>query len=317
MIEFKALEKTPNCAKDKTHYYCDYIELIALCESEDGLSSSDVYDRFQEDERIQDIGSKDGAETNEAWLASIESWFVELEVRSEAYGDKYPFEFVDSRFALKKQLDDFSYIYIGLLLCSCLRYVENKSILSSAFEFASWCAMKRYLPETSEVHIFGVSSRNPGKYVGSLEEKVRLLSEDTGYPVSSRPNVFRERDNGDGGVDIIAWVPFSQDINLDKKLLFIGQSASTMGWPEKQHSSRRLLSFLDIETTTINTLYVPYDMRDSERNIKEWTIVTTDVLFDRHRLFTLLRPDELFSGQVGLEFRQAIQSAIEFEEDIV
>ena len=58
MIKFKILEKTPSCAMDKTHHYCDYIELITLCNGVDGLSSSDIYVRFLEDEQIKEIGSE-------------------------------------------------------------------------------------------------------------------------------------------------------------------------------------------------------------------------------------------------------------------
>lgn len=317
MIEFKILEKTPSCARDKTHHYCDYIELITLCDGADGLSNSDIYDRFLEDEKIKEIGTEDGAESNEAWVAEINTWFSELAVRTSAYGEDYPFEFRRNRFLLKDNLNDYHYIYLGLLLCSSLRYIENSSVFSSAFEYASLCAMKEYLPELAEVHIFGVSSRNEGQYTGSLENKIRKLAEDTNHPVSSRPNTFRSGDNGDGGVDIIAWLPFDEDINLDKKLLFIGQSASTMEWANKQHSGERLHTYLDIETTSLNTLYVPYDMRDYERNIKEWTRVTTDILFDRHRMFKLLIPERLFSGELGVEFKQLIQSAVDFEESIL
>ncbi|WP_305404325.1 hypothetical protein [Photobacterium leiognathi] len=116
MIEFKILEKTPDCARDKTHHYCDYIELIALCSDEDGLSNSDIYDRFLDDGRISEIGSEDGAESNESWVAEIGNWFSELSARVIAYGDSYPFHFVEDRFALKQEIDDSHCVYLGLLL---------------------------------------------------------------------------------------------------------------------------------------------------------------------------------------------------------
>ena len=316
MIEFKILEKTPTCAKDKTHYYCDYMELIALSAGTDGISSSDIYDRYQEDQRINEIGSRMGAETNEAWMSDIENWFLEITSRIEAYGDKYPFSYSKGRLIVSQNLSEGQLMYIGLLLCSSLRYIENSSAFSSAFEYASLCAMKRYLPAYAEVHIFGVSSHAP-RYTGSLRDKIELLSADISFPVSSRPNVFRELDNGDGGIDIIAWLPFQQDINLDKKLLFVGQSAATMDWGRKQSSIDRLKTYLDIETSLLNVLYVPFDMRDVDRNIREWTLVTTDILFDRHRLLELLDPNELFSGTIGENFKVLIESAVSYEEDIV
>ena len=57
-------------------------------------------------------------------------------------------------------------------------------------------------------------------------------------------------------------------------------------------------------------------MRDYDRNIREWTLVTTDILFDRQRMIKLLRPNELFSGELGVEFKGIIDSAVEYEEEI-
>lgn len=317
MIEFYNLEKTPNCARDKTHYYCDYVELLALINGIDGVSNSDVYDRFLEDDKISDIGSLRGSEQNESWVSEIDRWFGEIEARSVAYGDSYPFFLDDRRVVRKSNISDFQKIYVGLLLCSSMRNISNSSILSSAFEYASFCAMKNYLPPLSEVHLFGVSSGVISRYSGSLESKIKKLSEDTGYRVSSRKNLFRRIDNGDGGADIVAWIPFGNDINRDKKLFFVGQSASTMRWPEKQLSGARLKTYLDIENTVMNVLYVPYDMRDYDRDFKESGQITTDILFDRHRMINLLTPDDLFSNDTGVEFKAAIDFALDFEEDIV
>lgn len=46
MIEFKLLHKTPNETLCNSHYYCDYLELLALVDCDDGLSINDIYDRF-------------------------------------------------------------------------------------------------------------------------------------------------------------------------------------------------------------------------------------------------------------------------------
>lgn len=317
MIEFNKLDKTPNCAKDKTHHYCDYVELIALVNGSDGVSNSDIYDRFLEDDRIASIGSELGAEVNESWVSSIDTWITEIRSRIIAYEECYPFLFCDGRIVRKAELTERNHIYIGLLLCSCLRNFDNTSILSSSFEYASFCAMKKYLPNIAEVHIFGVSSGTVGRYTGSLEIKMRKLAGDTGYNLKSRPNLFRRVDNGDGGADIVAWVPFNNDSNMDKKLFFIGQSASTMAWPDKQHSGERIKSYLDIENTVLNVLYVPYDMRDYDRNIQEWGQVTTDILFDRQRMINLLDPEDLFSGNIGQQFKSVIEYAASYSEGIV
>lgn len=317
MIEFKSLEKTPTHSQDKSHYFCDYIELIVLCDGEDGVSVSDIYDRFLEDERIQEIGSDNGAEANEKWISKIEDWFSEIEARIFAYGDHYPFELLDRRLKLKSVQTDENLVYLGLLLCSSLSYLDKTDIFTSAFEYLSFCATKNYLPKIAEVHIFGVSSKNNLRYTGSLEKKIRKFAVDINESVSSKPNVFRDRDNGDGGLDIVAWVPFESDINLDKKQLFVGQSASGLNWKDKQASVDRLKNYINLATAPLNVLYVPFDFRDSERQFSENYLITSDLIFDRYRLIKLLTPDVVFDGELGIKFKSHIESAIEFEEDLV
>ena len=317
MIDFVNLESTPDIARDLTHHYCDYVELLALVDSDNGVSRSDVYDRFLEDSRISGVGSEEGGKSYDQWTSEIDDWFTELSSRALAYSDTYPFEFHAGLFTLKDNLTDRQYLYLGLLLCSLLRYVQSRSSLSSAFECLCLYATKSYLPHIAEVHLFGVSSGNSSRYEGNLETRIRLLAEDMNFPVSNRPNLFRNRDNGDGGVDVVAWLPFNNDSNLDKKLVLIGQSASTLEWATKQHSVERLRSFLNIENNFLNTLYVPYDMRDASRNLSNWSLITVDILFDRHRILQLVQPDEFFSSSLGRSMYELIDAAVFFEEDIV
>ncbi|XQF94090.1 hypothetical protein ACOBV9_22410 (plasmid) [Pseudoalteromonas espejiana] len=116
MIDFKPLEVTPKQAFSKSHYYCDYIELLALLDCDDGVSQSDIYDRFYDDSVIEDIGTEDGSETNEIWNHRIQNWFTEIESRAFFYSDFYPFEFQNGRLKKRADLSDRRLTYIGLLL---------------------------------------------------------------------------------------------------------------------------------------------------------------------------------------------------------
>ena len=79
MIDFKPLEVTPKQAFSKSHYYCDYIELLALLDCDDGVSQSDIYDRFYDDSVIEDICS------GQLILATVlESWYL----TSDSFGAK-------------------------------------------------------------------------------------------------------------------------------------------------------------------------------------------------------------------------------------
>ena len=317
MIEFKSLNNLPDTALSKSHYYCDYIELIVLCDSDDGVAVNDIYDRFLEGERISDIGSEDGAISNEKWNSRIQCWFDQLVTRGESYGDDYPFEFIDGRISLKNDMNDRQKLYLGLLLCSLLSYIENSATFTSVFEKISCEATKSYLPAGAEVHVFGKSSATDTKYQGTLMNKVRELATDLSVKVTCSDDDFRKYDNGDGGVDVVAWVPFSNDTNLERKQIFLGQSASGKNWNTKQGSVDRMFNYLNLPRNVQNLLFVPFDFRDENRNFSEKGEITSELIFDRHRLMNLIDPDVIFNDDLGVLFQSKINASIDFEEDIV
>ncbi|MER2497059.1 hypothetical protein ABS858_13255 [Vibrio neptunius] len=317
-IDFKPLETTPSKAYSKSHYFCDYIELLALCDSDDGVSQSDVYDRFLEDGKINDIGSENASESNESWNNRIYLWFSEIESRAHFYGDGYPFEIYNGRLKKKDTLVDIHFVYFSLLLSSLISYIRNYHVLTSTFELISSLALSNYLPRVSRVHIFGVSSLDNDRYTGSLENKMTLLASDLNLTKSTKANVFKQGDNGDGGVDLVAWVPFEGDPTLAYFQIYLCQCAAGKDWTKKQASVERVENYLiDIPDNTQNVLFVPYDFRDAERYFSEPGEITASLVFDRHRILTLVEPNEVFSGKVGKELKNYIETAVEFEEDIV
>ncbi|MFQ2321127.1 hypothetical protein ACK32P_10605 [Aeromonas dhakensis] len=318
MIELRSFSKTPEQALSKSHYYCDYIELIALCDCDDGVSISDIYDRFLDDRRISGIGSDEGSEYSERWSGYISNWFRELAIREATYGEFYPFTYDGNRLMVRQEFSVKNKIYVILLLCSMLQYIEQYHVLTSLFEKCSLYTMKGYLPDFAEVHLFGVSSNLNPLFTGSLENKYKVLAKKLGLTISSKPNVFREHDNGDGGLDIIAWIPFKDDPNVDRKLIFLGQSAAGKDWRKKQASVERAGNYLiDLPANTQNVLFVPYDFRDFERNFSESGEITSSLIFDRYRMLSLIKVDDFYNGDV----RDTISDIIEYisnqEEDIV
>ncbi|HHH2114901.1 TPA: hypothetical protein ACPZUT_000231 [Yersinia enterocolitica] len=318
MIEFKSLSSTPNETLCNSHYYCDYIELLALVDCDDGVAISDIYDRFLEDEKITDIGTENNGRTSEIWSSRINSWFAEVSSRAANYGDYYPFVFDGIRIKKKGSIADIHHIYICLLLCSLLKYLEGYHQVTTIFEKLSYYALKNYLPDSAEVHIFGVSSDRSSKYIGSLEDKFTLLARDLGLTRSLRANIFRPGDNGDGGVDIVAWIPFRGDLNLEHKQIFLGQSASGKNWSSKQASVARVKNYLaDLPDNTQNILFVPFDFRDSDRNFCQNDEITASIIFDRHRMIKLIDLNDMYNDVLNDSFQEVISCALAFEEDII
>ncbi|MDE9432678.1 hypothetical protein [Xenorhabdus bovienii] len=318
MIEFKPLSRTPNETLCNSHYFCDYIELLALVDCDDGISINDVYDRFLEDGKITGIGSELGSEINEDWMGRITNWFTELNSRATHYSIYYPFIYNGSRIKKKDSLSEVNYLYIFLLLCSSLKYIEKYQCVTTIFEKLSYFAMKKYLPDIAEVHVFGISSDRNSRYNGSLEKKFIKLSKDLGLTMSNRSNIFKTGDNGDGGIDIIAWVPFKDDPNMDRKQIFMGQSASGKNWANKQASVDRVKNYLiDLPDNSQNVLFVPYDFRDFDRNFCQSNEITASIIFDRHRILNLVSYDDIVHDSLGNTFQSIIDYTLDYEEDIV
>lgn len=318
MIEFKLLDKTPDETLCNSHYYCDYIELLALVDCDDGLSIDDIYDRFFENNKISDIGTENGSTINEEWLGRISGWFEEINCRVSNYGDNYPFLYDGNRIKKIDNIGENHYIYILLLLCSLLRYINGYHFLTTLFEQISYAALKKYLPTTAEVHIFGVSSERNSRYSGSIEYKYNLLAQDLGLTRSNRPNVFRDGDNGDGGVDIVAWIPFRNDSNLDRKQIFLGQSASGKNWANKQASVDRVKNYImDLPSNAQNILFVPYDFRDCNRYFCQSDEITASIIFDRHRIINLININDIYHSTWIEPIQEIIDYTLSFEEDII
>ncbi|MCV6590968.1 MAG: hypothetical protein OIF57_18395 [Marinobacterium sp.] len=327
MFEFGNLDSTPSESKYKSHYYCDYVELVSLCEPDDIVSVSDIYDRFYEDGKVShgvsslgDSNSDDGdaCEPDERWVIRITEWFDILAVRMSVYGESYPFEVSGTSIRLKDNLSSQARLYLALLISSSLKYVDsNRNLFTSAFEEISSLTLRSYLPPSGRAYVFGKSSASDSRYEGSLKEKMSALAKDLGVKVVANDEDFQYYDTGDGGVDIVAWVPFDQDVNKDCIQLLFAQCAAGKNWDSKQNSVVKLKNYLNLPDGAQNVLFVPYDLRGANRQYTERTEITASVVFDRYRILSLLDANTLWAKSTGEQLDSAVQSAIEYELDIV
>jgi len=328
MLEVRNIATPPDRTYSKSHYYSDYIELVALLSSDDLVAEQDIYDRFYDSGVINEdnntigtddwVGSEYTSEYVQRWNDRILQWFALLESRARSYGENYPFIVTPNSIQLKEQLSEQNKIYLGLLLASSSRYYNKQPLLTTIFEEISNIAMSGYLGGSSSVHCFGVSSLQNNRYTGSLQDKMTQLANDIDCELTTRQHLFREGDNGDGGVDIVAWLPFPNDICLSRTQMFLGQSATGKNWSTKQGSVARIRNYINIPDTSLNTLFVPYDMRDIERRYDEEGEITASIVFDRYRIISLIDDESLvWQSERGPEFLQVIEQAISFEEDIV
>jgi hypothetical protein len=299
------LENLPEVAYANTHQWADYLELLCLMDCDGLLSKADVQDRvrpraddFQEGGEGLPTSTDDEprGKITDNWDAEIIEWYKHLAYRSQAFGDSYPFLINDARdeISTKSNLDLNQKLYVSLLLSANLGYIgADHHRLTSSFEVLSVEVLKGCLPNGAEVHLFGTSPLLPKRYTGNLWTKINKLASDLKERVIAPETDFTATNVGDGGLDIIGWIPCGDEMN--GLLAVFGQSACTPHWVRKQASSapeawRRRMTFT---ATPYNMVFIPYCLRNADGT---WHVGSSiqSVLMDRQRMIFLLKNRNAF-----------------------
>jgi len=323
----KDINKTPTISLYKSHYFCDYIEFISLVNHNEVITRSDIYDRFYDDDRIKiekdlndtDLGNKI-SEIVDKWESSILNWFKILKGRETIFKKFYPFKINnENSIILKSNLTTENKLYIFLLLNSSQKYLsKNKNLLTSDFEELSLIALKNYLPTKALSYRFGKSMLDYDRYKGKLINKIDLLAEDLKYKIQYDEKDFDDNDNGDGGLDLVSWIPFDNDENQNNMQIVLSQCATGKEWYKKQYETDKVTSnFINFKTKVNSAIFIPYDGRREDRKFTEQKEILNDVwLFDRIRILNLL--DKNKEEALSLKsFDVIVNRIIDFEEDII
>lgn len=289
------LEKSPSSSD--IHIWSDYIELLCLVNQDGTISAADVIDRIQEIEEITPIPDEDEiidepAQKNDLLEKKSSDWFRHIEYRAGVFGEFYPFRISDDKNTIfvKDLLSLQHKLYIFFLLSSNLRYVKGYiHNLTTSFEKLSKEALRSCLPRTAEIHTFGTSESRIGRYRGNLWAKINTLAEDIKVKVHIAEDKFSPNNVGDGGLDIVAWIPTGD--TAGGLFCMFGQCACTEKWVTKQHSSspqtwRSILTFV---TPPSNIIFIPFCFRDSEGEWYKPQDIHETIVFDRVRLIHLLK----------------------------
>ena len=309
----------PDSRYFNAHYFCDYIELVALVSNTDEVSAADIIGRFYDDDSDAfGQGTPEYSERVGDWESKVLDWFAILETRQEAYGDSYPFLVVSRNLiSLKAELSEQHEVYLFFLLCSNLAAVarSHRSNLTSDFESIANLAFKKYLPPNSECHVFGKSANENDRYTGNIRNKVELFAEDIGCQEVFEDDFFAENDSGDYGLDIVAWSPIGGDLHLKNIQIYLGQCATGKDWLKKQSEPEKIMNAIHGIHRSIVTLFVPYDCRNSDRSFNDKSNITTSLIFDRCIIVSILSDNtQVFSI---LASRQLVLDAVQYQEDIV
>lgn len=262
---------------------------LAYIETE-GVDNQD--DTEKEQEPLVEEASQGPAQFRDAITGRAGDVFRYLEDRAERFSSTYPFT-VDSsrRLITTKELTQSRRIYIFLLSCASFRYVEHKAVqtsLASRFELLGLEVVRRMLPATNEVHLFGANSITHGKYTGTLKQKIEMLAADLGEKSLLTDDDFETGDSGDNGLDVVAWM--SHDDSLPGKLAVFGQAACTPQWISKQHSSspETWSAVMTLMSSPLNFTMIPFDFRRPGGTWYSKRHIHKSMVIDRQRIINYL-----------------------------
>jgi hypothetical protein len=277
-VVFKNLTTNISDSFNDLFYHCDFLEINSLARGELGIDE-DYLEALYPTKGIDDF---------------VELFSL-LESRMNRYGDSYPFDvnYDDKRLQLKSNLTEINKLYIFFVMCSRNeKIIYQGNTLESDFEHISTLALKKYLPTHAAVYHFGKSSYQEDRYSGKLTEKITLLAEDIKCDIAYDTSDFSVHDTGDGGLDVVAWIPFPGDIdNFMHIPVFLGQCAIGKDWKSKHHDVEKMKSNIHFPLGTASMMYVSHDLRKDNGKFKK-SASRAHLLFDRFRLIQLVSGDE-------------------------
>lgn len=297
-----SLERLPRVGV--RHTWADYVELLCLFNLDREISKDVLIDRFREGkdtgEPIDDESEDDTDTAEETFTAAseenvpiderlnsiVEDLFRHLKYRESAFGRSYPFavDMTHRRMVLRRATG-LSRLYLFLLIASNLRYFTSlTSQITRDFEALSELALQKLLPATGLVHLFHGAGRS-GRYKGKLFEKLTALASDLFESMTVRADDFDENDVGDGGLDLVAWVPMNDD--SPGMLLCFAQCACTDKWVKKQRETMAVQEVMTLKAHPVYLTFIPFCFR---RPTGSWFYAhsVATVLLDRLRLISVL-----------------------------
>lgn len=314
---------TPPSPKYKAYVQADFIEILCIVNPDRVITAAEILSRFRNstdsEEDIEDnsLSNSDGERSDEDFL-SVKIWFRYLKYRQFAFGESYPFRLRDNMTSLelKSDLDSHQKLYVYLLMASSLRHYEKRAQnhLGKGFEYISAEALKQYVGENAEVHIFATIPN--GRYTGNKYAKIHKLAEDTFEELSIDEHAFHQSDTGDGGLDIVGWFPFEDE--TPNRLLIFGQCACGDDWETKQSSSdyNAWAGLIRLSIAPVNSIFIPYCFRDASGNWYAKHEIRMSLMIDRLRIMNLLREVESPLDELPSEIRDLIDRTLSFVEEL-
>lgn len=335
---FQQLTELPR--ERATHHWADYVELLTLTHIDGEFSPADLLERWDERDDLGELQIQEGPDEDDgdeglfdAPPASLD-WssaarrdrrhrlagdvFEHLLYRADRFGDSYPFEVQLGTIRLLRRRVDAAHhghqTYLFLLLASCLRYIQTseRKHFTSNFEQVAAEMLSHWLPPHAEVHVFGTASASSPapRYTGTLLNKAQQLAADLREELARKK--FSDRDSGDGGLDLVAWLPTGDD---EKGVpTWFAQATCRVDWQLKQYEPLKWNTYIPPTSPRGNLLFIPFCFRQAGGAWHDENWVTEAVIIDRARFLWLT---ELLSPDLDSLPQSALADALAYRLEVV
>ena len=329
MSPVQKLESLPQGVKSANlHIWADWVELLCLVNMDREVSVEWVLDRISERRDLGEVeepdpvptSSDETAELHDRYVREVYQWFEHLAYRAGEFEAFYPFELGEGTLRCKDGIDDDPRcrLYVFLLLASCLKYITKscENWLANRFEIASLVALKSYLPTAGTLRLFGTNPLNSGSYGVMFRHRLELLAKELGERISSRSEGENLNHSGDGGLDVVGWVPFGD--KAPGSLLLFGQCACGKGWEGKEFEAhaRKWEKYISFTVPPSNVVFVPYCFRRADGRWHEQLAISDSILIDRVRMVHLLQDKLRLLGRIH-PYDELVSEVLQYVEPLV
>lgn len=288
------------------HLWADYFELVCLLDEEGRLSRGDVEEHT---EQLTDIDS-DGiqaespvgasaAELVDGRKLAVADLFRHLRYREQTFDSAYPFRLASGARALElappdADSRDARFLYVLLLIASALEHLNgvHSEAVAAAFEGVAHDTIRKWIGPPGEVRHFGTRPTNRPGFSGTLKQKVTDLAGVLGEQAVDKPRLYRDGNNGDGGLDVVAWLPFADKARA--ALALFVQATCRHDWVEKPGELRypKWKQKMTLLAEPPSVLVIPYCFRSPDG---DWYVDSdiTCVTMDRQRIMSLLTDPQI------------------------
>lgn len=258
-----------------------------------GTVSSDEIDEEEEASAEELRLHKSSAEKCNRPEIQLEDVLSQLEYRSKALKDYYPFQYDREQIILKEDVTDKHRVYKMLLACSRLRSFGTGGVpqrWAKHFALLSKEALMGILPSHAITKIFDANSDDRKNYYSTnLPQALRVLGKDLGVLAINEVECDKASTSGDAGFDLIATVAFNDGAATNYAIL--GQcGAQETGWPDKSLEAHSIncRNYFQIQFDYPSVMFTPVCYREVTG---EWVSNANGngiLLVDRMRMLSLI-----------------------------